>query len=608
MTFNQFLAKPSSKKITLVEIDTPLIESWQNFEPGIWFIWLTPGKATELDDDNNLIHWGSDNETYYNIGSLNVDGEIYTEVSDLATVRTTNKSWFYDTDTTYIYLHIDGFDPPESVSIKAPGAILGFTNQIDNILNNYFEDVYYEPLLTGIPNLSKKKDSLFFGILQYQGGTLTFNNASGHFDDFAQRDLYAQPIRIRLSFEGLPFADSKLVYSGRVEDFSHDLTNFKLVIADIRKLFTRKLPINILSVDNFPSLDSKLEGTPIPITFGPIIKGPAYKTSSGNWIFADTEFNPIDSGIVVTKEDDSVFSHGGTETDGTFTGADTDDKLYVTFTQSSVQNGLDTIADALENYEGVTFNSSNYDLSEWNQEKNNVSNIGIWIGKGNLLTVIDIIEQICTDNQGIFDVLADSRFTFRTFQADRIPTHEIFEDELINDPSVVYDSEEYLSSVKVEYSEDLKEKEPLLFTNSDFESEVFARYRQHKERTFETRLTNEADATILTDRVMEQSRFIFPINSLVTKTQNIGLRILDNALYTFKRQNGKEITPRSRYQTLGIDIDLSNYEMKIILKQIEEDDKIYSIIDGGEPGDSLDFYDGGSPSTVSDNIIDGGTI
>jgi len=317
---------------------------------------------------------------------------------------------------------------------------------------------------------------------------------------------------------------------------------------------------------------SKLIGTPIPLVFGPVIGAPAYRTSAGNWKFADVTFNAILATIDVYDKDGNTFAHGGVETDGTFTGADTTDKLYVDCEQSSVTNGLDIISDILENYENVTFNSTNYDTVEWNNEKVNVKDMGVWIGKGNLMSSVDVIELICTSENGIFDVLADGKFTFRKYNADRIPEFEIFEDELLDDPAIIYDTEEFLSSVKIEFSNDWLNKDPQIYTNSDFEAEVFGRYRNYAERTIETALTSSTDAAILSDSVMELSKFVFPSLKLTTKTQNVGMRILDNILYTYSRQNGSSIIGRSRYQVLGVTLNLSAYEMNMTIKQIKEDD------------------------------------
>ncbi|MBW1853117.1 MAG: hypothetical protein JRJ00_00290 [Deltaproteobacteria bacterium] len=605
-TFNDFIEKPSSKKITIIEIDSPVTATWVNYQAGIWYTMLSPNGNRLIDINGDVGYWGTENATYYNIQSLNIQGELYNEVASIAQCISTSKSWYYNQSTTEMYIHFDSFNPPEVYEIIAAGAAIGFSNEIDSTTNNFYEDVYYEPLIQNVPKLSKKKDSLFFGILQYQGGSISFDNTGGYFDDFATRDLYGQPVRILLTFEGLDYSEAQTVYTGRVEDFTHDFTRFKLKVADLRKLLSRSLPVNNLTLTDYPTMDSDLDGTPIPIAFGSIIKAPTYRTSSGNWIFADTEFNSIDSGIVVYDEDGTVFTHGGTETDGTFTGTDTDDSLYVTFTQSSVANGLDIIADILDNYEGIAFDANNYDTVEWTSEKSSVSDEGIWIGKGNILTSVDVIEQVCTDNQGIFDVLADGRYTFRSFNADRIPEYEVFEDELLNDPSIDYDSEEYLSSVKVEYAKNLQNSDYQIYTNSDFQSEVYARYRQYKERIFTTALTSQADAVTLTDDVMEQSKFIYPKITLTTKIQNIGLRILDNVLYEYKRLNGKIILNRSSFQVLGINLNLTSYEMTLEIKQIKEFSREYRILDGGDSSTDHDYYDGGDSTTDYDIVVDGG--
>jgi len=168
-------------------------------------------------------------------------------------------------------------------------------------------------------------------------------------------------------------------------------------------------------------------------------------------------------------------------------------------------------------------------------------------------------------------VLADGRFTFRSYNPDRIPSHEIFQDELLDDPSKTEDPEEYLTSVKIEYAKDWNSKDYQIYTNETYQAEVFGRARQYREQVFTTALTSETDATALSESVMSLSKVIFPTLGLTTKTQNISMRILDNILYTYGRQSGDAIINRASYQVLGITLDLINYEMSMIIKYIKED-------------------------------------
>lgn len=607
MTFADYIEQPQSKKIAIVEVDAPLKDLiWLNYQDGIWFTTLTPGSQELVDDHGNTAYWDGRNDQYYNVQSLNVSGELYGEAASLAACMSTEKSWFYDTDTTKMYIHFDDWNIPEFYQIVSPGAAIGFTNETAE--TSYYEDIYYEPLIQSIPNITKKRDALFYGLIQFQGGSITFNNTNGYFDSFADLDLYNQPVRIKLSFEGLPFSEAETVYTARVDKFSQpNFSTFNMKLLDIRKALSRELPVNEFNSTDHPNMDSKYWGTPIPIAYGDIIKAPAYKTSSGNWTFCDTEFNAVTTGIIVSEVANGVESqilHGGTETDGTFTATDTDKNLYVRFTVS-LKNSLDVISSILEDYEGTSFNSLTYDTTEWAAEKNSAYDMSLWIGKGSTKKSIDVIEDVCVLNQGIFDVLADGRYTFRTSDENRPPTHEIKEDELLQDPFIDRPSDEYLSSVVIGYSKDLEAKEYEEYNNTDFESEVYGRYGKYRSKIFNTALENETDAIALSNTIMNRSKFIFPKVSLRTKVQNIQARIMDNTLYECKRQNGNVVIARSLYENLGIVMDITAFEVSIEMRQIKETSDTYATYDGGDSTTDYDYIDGGD-STTDYDIIDGG--
>jgi len=278
MSFDDYLKNPHSKKIVIVEIDAPLkAEAWINYLPGIWFYKLTPGRKLVVDDLGNEGYWQGQNEEYFNVQSFNVSGELYSEVFSINDVKTTNKSWFYDSSTTEFYVHFDLFNPPEYFVYVALGVAIGFTDKADQISDNYFEDVYYNALIKSVPSISKKKDPLFFGIVEFSGGSVSFKNNSGYFDNFANLDLYGQPVRIFLTFEGLPYSEALKVFTGKVGPFSHDSDVFTLKIEDIRKFLSRSLPVNEFNLTDYPDIDDSLIGTPIPIYFHSHIKAPTYK-------------------------------------------------------------------------------------------------------------------------------------------------------------------------------------------------------------------------------------------------------------------------------------------------------------------------------------------
>ncbi len=66
MSFSDFIDKPQSKKITIVEIDSPISATWVNYSPGIWFTRLSPDGNRLTDVNGDIGFWGDENETYYN--------------------------------------------------------------------------------------------------------------------------------------------------------------------------------------------------------------------------------------------------------------------------------------------------------------------------------------------------------------------------------------------------------------------------------------------------------------------------------------------------------------------------------------------------------------
>lgn len=570
MTFEDFLNKAESKKIVFNEIDVPLSGLyWTNSSPGIWKTRIVLGMELVEDDRGNFGYYGNQNTRYYNLGSVTASGTPLTKVASLVECLDTEQSFFFDQSTTDVYVHLLNFDPVDAFLSVNVGAIFGFTDQEDNTVNNYFQDTYYEARIKRIPNITKRRDSFFFGKLQYPSLSITYDNTDGFFDNFPELNLYGQPFRIKLSFEGLDYSQALTVYTGRVDKFVGNFAEYKLSVIDLRKLLARTLPVNKFNTSDFPDISEDIDGFAIPLIFGSVIKGPAYKISSGVWKFADTEFLDIDFGITVYREDGSIFSHGGTETDGIFTGTDTDDSLFVSCRQSTVENGLDVISHILDKYNGIPFSSGNYDTDEWNTEKSNVPNIGLWVGQGGLKTIVQVIEQVCTDSQGIFDPLADGRFSFRTFDKDKDPSVTFSQDDLMSDPQIVYDPAEFLSSVDIQYSKNIQAGTAQNYPNNLFEPEVFARYNQYRSRLIPSSLTSVEDSINLSDKIMDQAKEIKPIISFPVRVSYIGQKILANVSFIFGRQNGKIIIPESKYQILGIIVNLSTFQIQFIIKFID---------------------------------------
>ena len=613
MSFDNELNKPSSHKINLLEFDAPITgDNWHNVAPGKWRKHMSPGSQDVIDDEGNIGFFGSRNARYLNIQSLDVDGTLYTEFDSEAELDTAAQGWFYDSSNGDITIILADYATSDQFIRVTPGAAIGISSSGASI---YYEDVEYPSHLIGSPTLTKSVNPLNYQTIQRNTPNYTLQNLDGFYDQFAGLNLYNQPFRHLLVFDGQDYSEAELLIQGRIKEFNSGFESFEMVAKDPIANLIRSLPVNTFSntdTENpfyFAGLDDKFDGTPVPLKFGKSLTRLAYRTSAGNWTFADTTFNSIDATIVVVDKDGATFSHGGTETDGTFTGADTTDQLYVTCTQSTVQNSLDVISHCMENYNGITFNSINFDTIEWAVERAAVNNLDISIDKANLQTTAKLMDIVSGQNQGVFDPLPDGRWTFRTQDPNRVPTHEIFIDEpLPGGDSLRHPSDLILSSVTINYAFDGLTKEWRAHTNKDFEDFVFAIANEFKDRVkpLEAFVATKAEAVALSEKIMLQFKDMPNIVGVKTPIYNYTAKILDNVMYNFQRPDESEIVARSRYTIIGVSFNTQNFTMQFILKQIETDNKIYMILDGGDSTTDYDFYDGGDSGASSLNIIDGG--
>ena len=176
MSFTTFKEKSVSQKTVLVEIDLGNLQTkWFNHRPGVWYWQFDTFRATA---QHSYLRGNFGFGSYLrsvtgqsgifdrpvDIQSVKVDGVLYTKNTSRVNVVEANKSFFYDKNTTRLYVHFDNFDKP-SLHAVIVGQLMGLSNRAINI-----NDIYYEPLLEGVPTISKKKDSLYFGIVSFDGG------------------------------------------------------------------------------------------------------------------------------------------------------------------------------------------------------------------------------------------------------------------------------------------------------------------------------------------------------------------------------------------------------------------------------------------------------
>lgn len=586
-TYTDFLAKPTSAKQTLIELDLGEDSIFVNEGPGVW------STTYSVDEDDTAFDFGSgtfgfgsfgsagtadlgNSNSRYKVGSVWVDGEYFAQRTSLSDVRSNERSFYFDAANSMLYVSFDGFDPPWSFDFIQIGVTRGYASR-----SAYLDDVYYDGRLKAVPTISKRKDPLFFGAIRFEGGEVELLNADGELDDLALLDVFGQACRIKFGSTSMNYFDLETVYEGYVEEISYKGDSVAISVQDKRKSLSREIPASYFDSDDYPNMSSRNIGKPIPIGYGTIVNAPVLCTNQDgsapfSFKIVDTSEHAIGAisqvyveGAEVNHGDEDLTNATFSLSAGVYTAGDdvtVDFSGYVDSGGSAIENALDVVKDLMSIYAGVSYDSVNYDTTEWVSETTGAPSIGLFVDDSEKL--IDVIGDICVSVPGIFLVQDDGKYTFKTYDSSKSPDRTIEIGELLQPPAVSYDSEEFLSSVLIKYSRDWAEDEFLTYIDDDEEDSIFETYKTRRQKTFETLLTSASAAASYGSTIMDISGEIKPVFVVMTKTQNVDLELEDVVdLEVYKVTGNTYGTVRC--EVLGIERDLLRYTVTLTLRYIK---------------------------------------
>ena len=496
--------------IILWEYDRQLeLNELLNYEAGIWFWTITPINKTIIDDNGNTGYYEYQNDVVYNIQSMKVDGVDYLLATSLSDCRATNKSFFYDVGTTNLYIHFDNFEPPLNKVVNM-GIAVGYSYGSFNNSGHYYNNFYYEPRIDKIFNISKKKDPLYYGSLKFVKGKIDCLNEDGHFDNWQDRNLFAQATRLKLGNDGDAYSSFTTIFSGYIENDSTNWEKFTVNLQDIRAGLTRPIASNLLTLTDYPNLNESNIDTPKPVAYGDIYGAECIclneeeTAATYTFLLCDTEFNNIYSlNKVLVEGVDQTANATLNASAGTFTLAtayyDPGDEVIADFTVN-IKNGVDIIKDLIANYDDKPYLSSFWDLTETAIAQALSRNTSLYIDDDTKLS--ECIESICFDIDGLFFSKDNGLYTIRIYDEDREPVKTIKSDEWVNIPDVENEGSQYLTSAIIKYKKNLTGDTYLQIENRDYESAAFDTYKRYKVETFETMLTTESDANLKAQTIL----------------------------------------------------------------------------------------------------------
>jgi len=581
--WTDFRDKIASRKISLFEIDIPeLHDFFLPEEAGIWMLKIRDyRKGVSGNFKNGAFCFGSFENSFSNqdlgwndaaktVGSVRVDNEDFTETTTLASCRSTEKSFFYDTDTI-LYIHFENWNPPHVFERIELGIVNGFATE-----DCYQNDVFYEGRVEVLPTITKTKDPLYFGLIRFGGGSVDLLNNDGFFDAFIEDTIFGQPCRIKFGGDDLAYADYYELFTGYVEDFTIDSTRFNCRIVDERKKLARNLPVNVFDTTTYPNLKTRNAGKAIPLAYGEITNAPVICTNEEeagppvNYSFkiCDTTNHSIKEITTVYVEGVEKATAATSLVNATFDLANAnytagddvtvdfkgyDDSVAKDGSGTLIDNPLDIIEDLLEDYLDITYGADTFDTTEWAVAKAAAYNVALWIKKKK--TIIACIEEMSLSVFGNFIVKGNGLYTFRLTDNIAAVKRTILRDEELTEPEAEYDSTEYLTSVVIGYDKDQDSGDYIEYTDSSRESDVYADYNTYREKEYETLLKDAADATALASTIMDEVEEIKPVFRVVSKTQAIDLEIMDNVSVQIDRKDSAWYG-RNKCEVVGIGIDL----------------------------------------------------
>ena len=555
MSYLDFIAKTTSEKTILINIDLGRKQQvWYNHQAYIWaYRWRVSEYVKNIGDGNigadNI--GAGDKKEFVKVGSCFVDGEEYTKKNNLADVIANEESWHYDGDNYIFYIHCINNDEPQ-MHFPIIGITLGLSNEAV-----YYDGLYYEPRLKKVMTLSKSKDSLFYGIIRHDGGQMLFRNNDGFFDNIKSNILFGQPVTSRFGGNDLAYEDFQIIDKSYIDDVTLNHVEMGITVIDNRKKLSLSLPMNRFDQTTYPNLDDDDIGKDIPLGYGEIYHAPVICTNKMQSGTPDRVFkvcdiadhtNGIEDIVELYKKVDNEYTAVSSFTKQlatgtvTITNADWDEKKeYIcdyrgvkNSTGLYLQNPLDIIKDLLEVFLFLTYNTINYNTTEWAiaTAHDLASNIGLLIDEER--EIVRIIEEIC-GCLGSFIVQDNGKFTFRILDIDQEPEKTIYIENMAKPFDIEWEGTEFLSSANIGYKRNWDKKRHRWYLKDDLRDVIYSEHKKYNDKSFKTLIVDEAGAIKRAEYLMTLFQEIPPMYTVYTKTDNVDIEILDMVNFEINR-------------------------------------------------------------------------
>ena len=493
------------------------------------------------------------------VEGVSENGTAYTEKTSIADVEATASSYYFDSQAGKVYIHTSDGTNPSNFTITI-SFVLYFTNkQSENNLLYSSTGYLYEPYLNNfsIPYISQEIKLLSSNIFRPDYGSLKIAKSSEWYND--EYVFINKKIELFLGEDKFSLDDFEKIFVGFIDEYAvaEDIITFS--IRDVRLIMYKQMPPNKYWSSNYPNLDERFEGAPIPIVYGQIDKAVpvCIDTTINKFKLADHEIMSIDA-VYINGEETTDYTADLTNGEFTIT-ATIDyeiDKIEVDFkgkkdnSDNLINNASDILVDLLKTYLGLT--DDDLDLDSFATAKaGRTQELALHIGiEESLFEIIRRIEQSVL---GYLIVNTIGTVGFYIYSAEIPVDIPVLNNDIKNFLNVKDDEVYYKVTLLYDRdSEGLFKK--IEATNND----VKYKYNKEETITIETYLKDKTEAKNILSSYKDF--FQAPLNK-------VKFGSVDNRLYNLKPSdkiiiNGKGFENKT-FRILSITKDFANNQIQI---------------------------------------------
>lgn len=268
-----------------VEIDIPVKPQYiLSYLPGIWIYPLFGYQTiffgmTECSFDGIAMQNVSVVKAMWN----GIDEMIAVESIEIV-INTPNSFWFGDvsgTKSVVFNLGKSGVGRRHWIGKKIEiGIIEGYIASVDRTRPDlsFYNGSYYAPRVNKIPNLTQKRDNLFYGVIQFQEGTIELENSDGVLDE---KQFCGSLVRVYAFDDGDEQDSWALAFSGIISKQNISESSLSITYTDKRAIDDRQIIAGKINRDTCPTVfaPEDTEELIVPVTYNMAIKAPAVPIS-----------------------------------------------------------------------------------------------------------------------------------------------------------------------------------------------------------------------------------------------------------------------------------------------------------------------------------------